>query len=226
MSGIGALLTGVLALASPALTPQTISFPTADSGTIYADLYGEGEHGVVLVHGARFDKESWRPQARRLARSGFRVLAIDLRGYGRSGGGADTPDPYAGYPLDVLAAVRHLRDTGATTVSIVGGSLGGWAAARASVESERGEIDRLVLLAHSPIDQPERMKGRKLFVVTENDPGPGGTSRLPLIRQQYEAARGKKELVVLEGSAHAQHIFATEQGERLMEAIVGFLRAP
>ncbi|MDX1643663.1 MAG: alpha/beta hydrolase, partial [Thermoanaerobaculia bacterium] len=179
MSTVATLLAGALALATPALRPQAVSFPTADGGTIHADLYGEGEAAVVLVHGARFDKQSWRPQARRIARAGFRVLAIDLRGYGESTGGTETRDPYAGYPLDVLGAVRYLRRNGATTVSVIGASLGGWAAARASVESERGEIDRLVLLAHSPIDEAERMMGRKLFVVTENDPGPAGTKRLP-----------------------------------------------
>lgn len=226
MSAAVTLLAGALALATPALRPAAVSFPTADGGTVHADLYGEGDAAVVLVHGARFDKESWRPQARRIARAGFRVLAIDLRGYGESRGGSATTDPYADYPLDVLAAVRYLRETGATTVSVIGASLGGWAAARASVESERGEIDRLILLAHSPIDEAARMKGRKLLVVTENDPGPGGTMRLPAIEQQYEAARGKKELVVLEGSAHAQHIFDTEQGERLMEEILRFLTAP
>jgi hypothetical protein len=35
-----------------------------------------------------------------------------------------------------------------------------------------------------------------------------------------------KELIVLEGSAHAQFIFATDQGERLMREILRFLSAP
>jgi hypothetical protein len=39
---------------------QTISFPTQDGGRIYADLYGEGRRGVVLAHGGRFHKESFR----------------------------------------------------------------------------------------------------------------------------------------------------------------------
>jgi len=47
-----------------------------------------------------------------------------------------------------------------------------------------------------------------------------------LIRAHYERTPSPKELIVLEGSAHAQFIFATDQGERLMREILGFLSAP
>src|SRR5207248_10137086 len=115
--------------------------------------------------------------------------------------------------VDVLAAVRYLRGIGAKTISVVGGSLGGGAAARASVEAREGEIDRIVLLAHMLIAAPERMKGRTLFIVSRGDIGSGDVPRLPGIREQYERAPGPKELVVLDGNAHAQFIFDTPQGE-------------
>ena len=67
--------------------PKVVSFPTSDGGLIYADLYGQGDHAVILAHGARFTKESWKSQAPVLARAGFRVLAIDFRGRGKSRGG-------------------------------------------------------------------------------------------------------------------------------------------
>ncbi|MGH9939648.1 MAG: hypothetical protein ACREAM_25690, partial [Blastocatellia bacterium] len=86
------------------------------------------------------------------------------------------------------------------------------------------EIDRLVLLAHSPIDKPGQIKGRKLFILTRDDANDAGL-RLPRIREQYEKATDPKELVILEGSAHAQFIFATDQGERLMAEILRFLSA-
>ena len=115
---------------------------------------------------------------------------------------------------------------GATTVSGVGGSFGGGAAADAAVVAKPGEIDRLVLLAHSSIDHPERMQGRKLFITTHDDPYADGSPRLIAIRKQYERAPEPKRLVVLEGSAHAQHVFATEQGERLLQEILKFLSEP
>jgi len=61
-----------------------VSFPTPDGWTIHADLYGMGDRGVVLAHGGRFEKSSWEKQARALVDAGFRVLAIDLRGFGLS----------------------------------------------------------------------------------------------------------------------------------------------
>ena len=85
------VIVGSLSLSAFAQTPPdkkieaaSVSFATEDGGTIYADLYGKGKRGVVLVHGGRFNKESWAKQAPVLAKAGFRVLAIDLRGYGKS----------------------------------------------------------------------------------------------------------------------------------------------
>jgi len=205
-------------------TQQLVSFPTADGGVVYADVYGSGERGVVLAHGGRFTKESWAEQAPVLAAAGFRVVAIDFRGRGQSHGGPDSGNGDAYY--DVLAAVRWLRDQGATSVAVVGASFGGGATAQAAVEAGPGVIDRLVLLAHSPIDAPERMPGAKLFIVARDDAYANGTPRLVDIRDQYERAPGPKELVVLEGSAHAQFLFETDQAQRLMDEILRFLSAP
>lgn len=216
---------GVACAAPGTLARETVSFPTEDGGLIHADVYGDGEHGVVLAHGARFDKESWGEQAQALADAGFRALAIDFRGYGRSKGGSGDASRYEGLHRDVLGAVRYLRENGASTVSVVGGSMGGGAAARAAVASEPGTIDSLVLLAHSPVEHPERLQGRKLFALCRDDPSPGGTPRLERIRDQYERSPDPKELLVLECSAHAQHIFKTEHGERLMREIIRFLSA-
>ena len=205
--------------------PEQVSFPTADGGVIYADMYGQGDRAVVLAHGGRFNKESWEKQARVLAQSGFRVLAIDFRGRGQSRSGAQLSNN--GFHFDVLAAIRYLRKNGARSVSVVGASFGGGAAAEASIEAEPDEIDRLILLAHSPIENPEQMKGRKLFILTRDDfSGDNKIPRLPKIRDQYERATDPKELVILDGSAHAQFIFETDQGERLMREILRFLSEP
>ena len=199
-----------------------VSFPTQDGGVVYADVYGQGDCGVVLAHGGRFTKESWAAQAPVLADSGFRVVAIDFRGRGRSRGGPESTAGDDGERFDVLAAVRYLRETGTSTVYMVGASFGGWAAALAALEAP-GEIDRLVLLAHSPVDHPEQLPGRTLFITSRNDTTARGIPRLVDIREQYRRAPEPKELVVLEGSAHAQFIFETDQGERLLREIIRFL---
>ena len=58
---------------------QTVSFPTKDGGKLCGDLYGQGDRAVILAHGGRFNKESWKEQAQVLAAKGFRILAIDFR---------------------------------------------------------------------------------------------------------------------------------------------------
>lgn len=180
---------------------------------------------MVLVHGGRFDKDSWDEQARELAAAGFRALAIDLRGVGRSRGPGDKDMFSAPFHRDVLAAARYLKSLGVTTVSAVGGSLGGWAAGDAMVEAP-GEIDRLVMIGSEGSGKPEHMRGRKLFIVSRDDLGSGDIPRLPKIREHFERATEPKELIVLDGSAHAQFIFPTAQGERLMREILRFLTAP
>lgn len=197
-----------------------------DSGRIAALLYGEGERAVVLVHGGRFRKESWEDQAKILSSQGFRVLSIDLRGFGESTGPGQH-DPYtAPMHLDVLAAVRHLRSSGSKSVSIVGASMGGWAAADASILSEPGEIDRIIILAASINSSPEKLKGRTMYAIAQGDTTANGVPRLVRIREQYERTPQPKELLILEGSAHAQYVFRTNEGDRLMSEIVRFLLAP
>jgi pimeloyl-ACP methyl ester carboxylesterase len=211
-------------LAGLAAAQGRVSFPTQDGGVVYADVYGQGPRGVVLAHGGRFNKESWEKQAQALVKAGFRALAIDFRGYGQSRG-PQFKSSDDGVQYDVLAAVRYLRKTGAKTVSVIGASFGGEAAADASMEADPGEIDRLVLLAAWTDRAPEKMKGRKLFIVARDDANDDGP-RLPKIRANYEKAVGPKELVILDGSAHAQFLFATDQGERLMREILRFLSQP
>jgi pimeloyl-ACP methyl ester carboxylesterase len=213
-----------LFLSVAAAAQKTVSFPTEDGGEVYADVYGGGDRGVVLAHGGRFNKESWDKQARALAAGGFRVLALDFRGYGKSRGPGQSDPMSAPLHLDVLAAVRYLRKTGAKSVSVVGGSMGGGAAGDASIASRPGEIDRVVFLGSAPNGPADKLKSSTLFIVARDDANSDGP-RLPGIRAQYEKAPEPKELIILDGSAHAQFLFQTDQGDRVMREIVRFLSA-
>ena len=191
---------------------------------MYADIYGSGDRAVVLAHGGQFNKESWAKQAQILVAARFEVLALDFRGYGKSHGPGDSDVLSAPLYLDVLAAVRYLRAHGAIKVSIVGGSMGGSAAGDASIASQPGEIDRLVLLGAAPSEPAEKLKSPILYMVARDDAS-GDGPRLPGIRKQFEASPQPKELIVLEGSAHAQYLFQTDQGDRVMREILRFLTA-
>jgi len=208
----------------PAVEVQHVSFATEDGGLIHADLYGKGNQGVVLAHGGRFTKESWQPQAQQLARAGFHVLAFDFRGFGQSRGPGDSDMFTAPVHLDVLAAVRYLRKNGAKTVAIVGGSFGGGAAADASIASQPGEINGLVLLAAEGNGPAERIKVPLLVIVARDDANDEGL-RLPRIRAWFDKAPQPKKLLVLDGSAHAQFLFQTDQSDRVMREVLQFLSA-
>jgi pimeloyl-ACP methyl ester carboxylesterase len=201
--------------------PEHVSFPTEDGGVVHADLYGRGDRAVVLVHGGRFNKESWAKQAPVIAAAGFRVAAINLRGYGDSRGPGQQDIFTAPLHLDVLAAVRYLRKNGAKTVSLVGGSLGGGAAGTAAIHSP-SEVHRLVLLGSGIDGKPEQLRTPVLFILARDDTS-GDGPRLPGIRADYEKVKGSKEWIVLDGSAHAQFLFETDQADRIMRDIVGFL---
>jgi pimeloyl-ACP methyl ester carboxylesterase len=216
-----------LALALTILPPaqQTVSFATDDGGQVCADIYGHGRKAVVLAHGGRFNKESWHDQAVSLASAGFQVLAIDFRGYGCSKGPGQEDFDTAPFEKDVLAAVRYMRAHGARTVSVVGGSFGGAAAGDASIKSPPGEIDRIVFLGAAPDLPADGLKSRALFIVARDDRSGSGL-RLPGIQAQYEKTPQPKQLIILDGSAHAQFLFQTDQSARVMREIVQFLSAP
>jgi pimeloyl-ACP methyl ester carboxylesterase len=218
-------LLSAVALTTLAAAQQTTSFPTEGGGLIYGDLYGKSTRAVVLAHGGQFTKESWREQAEALAAAGFRVLAIDFRGFGRSRGPGQADFDTAPFQKDVLAAVHYLKTHGAKTVSVVGASFGGGAAGDASIESVAGEIDRIVFLGAAPNLSADKLKSRSLFIVARNDAS-GSGPRLPGIRAQFERAPEPKELIVLDGSAHAQFLFQTDQRDRVMHELLRFLSAP
>lgn len=224
MSALRVLLFGFV-LTAPAGAQKPVSLATDDGGRLCADLYGVGNRGVVLAHGGRFTKESWREQAQALASDGFVVLTIDFRGFGCSNGPGQENFDTAPFAKDVLAGVHYLKGLGAKTVSVVGGSFGAAAAGDASIESAPGEIDRIVFLGAAPNLSAEGLKSRSLFIVARDDRNDGGP-RLPGIQAQFERAPQPKEIIVLDGSAHAQFLFQTDQKTRVMQEISRFLSMP
>ncbi len=217
-------IVAVCVLAATAFAQQAVTFSTEDGATIAALQYGSGERAVLLVHGGRFTKESWAKQVPAFRSAGYAVLAIDLRGFGQSHGPGEKDPSDEQQALDVLAAVRYLHGHGAKTVSIVGGSMGGSAAGDASITSRSGEIDRIVMLGAAPNLPAEELKSPALFIVARDDTS-GDGPRLPGIRAQYEKALQPKKLIVLEGSAHAQYLFQTDQSDRVMREILQWLSA-
>jgi hypothetical protein len=121
-----------------------------------------------------------------------------LRRVGDSKGPGQSDAFTARLHLDVLAAVGYLRSRGATSISLIGGRLGGGAAADAAVGAEPGDIHRLVRLGTGRRQRARKNESATLFIVTKDDGNAAGL-RLPEIRAQYDRAPDPKELIVWTG---------------------------
>ncbi|MFV0623109.1 alpha/beta fold hydrolase [Sphingomonas sp. ac-8] len=99
---------------------------TRDGTKLYVKDWGSGP-AVVLIHGWPLSSDSWDPQAFALANAGYRVIAYDRRGFGRS------EQPWSGYDYDTLSddLADVLEATGVTSgATLVGFSMGGGEVAR------------------------------------------------------------------------------------------------
>lgn len=111
---------------------------------LYAEERGHGDP-VVLLHGLGGSTYSWRYIAPVLARS-HRVIAIDLKGFGRSDKTFDTA--YAAADQALLIA-GFLVGRGLSNVTLVGHSFGGVVALLTAMELKRrdpGRVRQLVLI--------------------------------------------------------------------------------
>lgn len=79
--------------------------------------WGDGDRLALLIHGGTSDSRTWATVAPELAARGYRVVAPDLRGHGRSPRGRyDDPEAYVGDLIDTLPTDADLA---------IGHSLGG-----------------------------------------------------------------------------------------------------
>ena len=195
---------------------QPVSFASADGGIVHADYFHSGSKAIVLAHGAIFNKESWSELTKNLLKNNISVLAINFRGYGESTAGNRPVDKYE----DILAAVRFLHtQPGISQISVLGASMGGRAAAKAVIHSSPGEINQLILLSPATVTEPEKLKGDILYIASESE------TIINAIKAQYQKTPEPKQLKLIEGKAHAQHIFKTQENTALNELIIHFLKS-
>jgi len=86
--------------------------------------YDEAGSGpaVVLIHGYPLCRQMWRPQVEALVAAGYRVVTLDLRGFGESEA-SDGPYSMSVFADDVAALLTHL---GIERAVIGGMSMGGY----------------------------------------------------------------------------------------------------
>jgi len=94
---------------------------TRDNTQLFVKVWGTGKP-VVLIHGWPLTSDSWDSVSFALANSGYKVIAYDRRGFGRS------DQPWTGYDYDTLAddLADVMKATGVTgNAAIIGFSMGG-----------------------------------------------------------------------------------------------------
>ncbi len=98
---------------------------TTDQTTLFVKDWGAGKP-VILLSGWPLSADSWDDQAMVIAGSGFRAIAYDRRGFGRSS------QPWGGYDYDTLAddLATVIEQTGAEGATLIGFSMGGGEVAR------------------------------------------------------------------------------------------------
>jgi len=115
---------------------------TRDGADIYVKDWGEGRP-VVLIHGWPLSADSWDPQAMALAEAGYRVIAYDRRGFGRSS------QPWKGYDYDSLTddLAEVMKAAGVEQdATLVGFSMGGGEVARYMSRHDGRGVNAAVLI--------------------------------------------------------------------------------
>ena len=172
------------------------SWEEASVGDTEAIIWGEGDRGVVLSHGASYDAASWEPQGRTLEENGVATLAIE-----------DTS------PENLRAAIECLKkEHDVESVALIGASAGARAVLQVAREDPE-EVSQIILLSGVG-DVSGHKEHPKLFVASE---GEGIAAQVR--RMAEEAPGGLNEALILPGETHSQALFQTEEGERLMRAI-------
>ena len=127
---------------------------------LYYEDHGSGQP-IVLIHGYPLSSASWEKQIPVLLDAGYRVIAYDRRGFGKSS------QPTSGYNYDTFAADLHalvthlkLRD-----FALVGFSMGGGEVARYIGKYGSKDVSKAVIIGGVPpfllktADNPEGVDG-------------------------------------------------------------------
>ena len=128
--------------------------------TLYYEDHGVGQP-VVLIHGYPLSSSSWEKQIPVLLANGYRVIAYDRRGFGKSS------QPTTGYDYDTFAEdlrklVTHLK---LRDFTLVGFSMGGGEVARYIGKYGSKDVSKAVIIGGIPPyllkrdDNPEGVDG-------------------------------------------------------------------
>jgi alpha-beta hydrolase superfamily lysophospholipase len=147
----------------PISTKHKIEFVTRDKFILVGDLYIATQETdkplIVLLHSFSLNAQTWRDMAESLRVKGFNVLAMDLRGHGRSVYDENLKlksrfyyknDTWAKLPKDVVDSVKYIKANypkiNCDDIVIVGADIGASAGAVAAMSFSKVP-QKLVLIS-------------------------------------------------------------------------------
>ncbi|MGI5206704.1 alpha/beta fold hydrolase [Spirillospora sp. CA-108201] len=115
---------------------------TRDGNEIFYKDWGGG-HTVVFIHGWPLNADAWEDQMKMVADNGYRGIAHDRRGHGRSS------QPFDGYDFDTFADDLNdlINQLDLRDVTLVAHSMGGGELARYIGRHGTGRVRKAVLLS-------------------------------------------------------------------------------
>jgi non-heme chloroperoxidase len=120
-------------------------FTTSDGAEIYYTDQGTGQP-IVLSHGWPLSSDAWQVEIKRFTDAGYRVVAHDRRGHGRSSK-ESTGHDMTTYAKNLAELIEHLdlRD-----VVVVGHSTGGGEVVRYAAQFGAGRVAKVVTAGAVP----------------------------------------------------------------------------
>lgn len=115
---------------------------TADNTKLFVKDWGVGRP-VILLSGWPLSSDSWDDQAMAIADAGYRAIAYDRRGFGRSS------QPWSGYDYNTLAddLATVIEQTGAQDAVLAGFSMGGGEVARYMSRHHGKSVAKTILIS-------------------------------------------------------------------------------
>lgn len=217
-------------------TAEEITLSTADGVTLsgtYSPPNDKRAAGVILWHDRDRDRSDWGNLAEALHREGYAVLAMDLRGHGKStrrGNGtldrqAMSESDFAKAVQDVQAAYQYLtgrEEIEKDRIAMVGAGWGANLALQFAARERR--LKTLVLLSPAlsiqglqALEDMDRYGERPVFLAASLK----DTQATEAVRQLEKAARGERMVKVYEDAGRGAEML--KKASDLIDLIVDWL---
>ncbi len=195
-------------------TEIEVSFQSEDWGTLYGTLRLPGGldpntkvPGVVLVHGAKHDQQTYHFMAREIAKQGIATLRFDWRGKGKSANGGRMLDQSKVF-LDVKAAIQFL----ASQPSVDSNRIGAVAATLACVHTLQASLGDPRVKTIVLLTSLEPNEEAKRFLTTSDVPIFAIASSEDNNYQRGSLAESTRQVYLLSSSKQSEFLLYDDAG--------------